>query len=126
MPAPEISLYEADAAKVDYTLRYSYDWSASAKRGTPVLQADVSVIYFYAKTNESDASAWLTLTSGSVTQIEWLDASLGKIRIHFPTTTEGQAGTGQHYELRLKFTDGTFLTVERGTLNILNSLIDTP
>ena len=126
MPAPELTIFEADAAKADYTLRYSYEWSVAAKRGTPVLRADLTRVYFYAKANELDAEAWLALTDEDDTEIEWLDAALGKIRIHFPPGTEGEAGAGQQYELRLKFADGSFLTVERGTLNVLNSLIDTP
>jgi len=124
---PEITLFEADsAAKADFTLRYSHDWSAAAKRGTPVLRADLSRVYFYAKAAEADVTAWLTHSDADASQIEWLDEALGKIRVKFPAATEGRAGGGQHYELRLKFTDGTFLTVERGTLNVLNSLIDTP
>jgi hypothetical protein len=123
---PEITLFEADsAAKADWTLLYSQSWSVAAKRGTPVLQADISVVYFFVKANESDASAWLTLTDASSTQVEWLDGALGKIRVHFPEGTEGHAGTNQ-YELRLKFTSGKFLTVERGTLYVRDSLIDTP
>jgi hypothetical protein len=123
---PEITLFEADsAAKADWTLRYSQSWSVAAKRGTPVLQADLTRVYFHVKANESDASAWLTLDDSSSTQVEWLDGTLGKIRVHFPEGTETHAGANQ-YELRLKFTSGKLLTVERGTLYIKDSLIDTP
>src|SRR4051794_34695921 len=108
----EITVFEGDDAKADFTLLYSQSWSATAKRGTPVLQADVSRIYFYVKTLLSDTSAWLTLTDAT-SSIIWLNgpgATDGKIRVTFGTGTTGHAGDGQRYELRIKMADGTFVT----------------
>ena len=44
--------------------------------------ADVSRVYWYAKTLKSDTSAWLTLTDASATQISWLDPTAGKVRVY--------------------------------------------
>jgi hypothetical protein len=123
----DLSIFEGDNSKVDYTLTYSANWSNAAKRGLPVLQADVSRVYWYAKTLKTDTSAWLTLTDASASQIAWLDATAGKIRVFVGSaTTEGHAGDAQYYECRIKFSDGTYATVDSGTLNVLQSLVDQP
>jgi hypothetical protein len=130
MGAYAITLTEGDsAAKADFTLMYpnSTAWSVAAKRGTPVLQSDVSKIYLYAKALESDAVAWLQLTTDSALQIAWINgpgATDGKIRAYFGAGTAGHAGDGQIYELRVKFTDNTYLTWVKDTINVLQSLID--
>lgn len=125
----EISVFEGDNSKADFTLTYGPAWSVVAKRGTPVLQSEVSRVYFYVKTNLSDTSAWLTLTDASSSQIAWLNgpsATDGKIRVYFGTGTLAHAGDAQRYELRLKLTDGTYCTVEAGTFNVSNSVVDNP
>ena len=130
MGAYSISLFEGDsAAKADFTLRYGFDWSVAAKRGTPVLQSDVSTVFLYVKTLETDTTAWLQLSSASSSQIAWLNgpgATDGKIRVYFGAGTAGHAADGQGYELRLKFTDGTYLTWVKDVLNIKQSLVDNP
>src|SRR3954452_8935832 len=101
----EITVYEGDDSKADFTLTYGPNWSVTAKRGTPVLQSDVSRIYFYVKTTLS-GTAWLTLTDAT-DAITWLNgpsATDGKIRVTFGTGTSGHTADGQFYELRLKFT----------------------
>lgn len=129
---PEITVYEGDDSKAYYTLEYGESWSNPSKAGTAVLASDVSTIYFYVKTNLSDTSAWLTLTNAD--QISWRSgpsATDGKISVDFsnassPKTTRGHTGDGQHYELRLKFMDGTYITAEAGTFNVLESVVDEP
>ena len=39
---------------------------------------------------------------------------------------EGLAGEGEWYELRALMTDGSFTTIEKGRLNVQQSLVDTP
>lgn len=119
----ELTIYEAENAKVQFALTYSTTWSVAAKRGTNVAQGDVSVVYFYAKTLRSDASAWLTLTDASASQISW---SGNVVTVHFPASTEGQAGDEQFWELRIKWSDGTWTTASEGVLNVINSIVDTP
>ena len=125
---PEITITEGEsAAKADFTLTYGPDWSVAAKRNTPVLKSDLAAtgVYFHVKATAGGA-AWLTFTDANSAQIEWLDQALGKIRVHFPETTEGRVADQQPYELRLKFSDGKWLTAESGVLNVKESTVDTP
>src|SRR5438132_162897 len=118
----EITLFEGDDSKADFTLTYSQLWSDTTKRGLPVAQADVSVLYFYVKRLLSDTTAWLALTSASASQIKWINgpgATDGRVRVIFGTGTSGHAGDNQRFELRIKFTDGTFATAEAGTFNVI-------
>ena len=124
--SPEITIKEAERGFLDFTMRYSNKWSVVAKRNTPVLKADTSTVYFYVKTNLSDAAAAFTLTDASAAQIEWLDENEGKIRVKLGTNTEGQVGDNQWYELRVKLTDATWITVEQGRIHIKDSVVDTP
>lgn len=123
---PHITVHEGERAYLDYTLKYGRNWSVTAKQNTPILNSDTSAVYFYVKTNRSDASPAISLSDASATQIEWLDDDTGEIRVKLGTNTEGEAGDNQVYELRVKFSDGTFLTVEDGTINIIDSPVDTP
>lgn len=120
------AIYEGDsAAKQDFFLKYGPTHSVAAKRGTPVLQADVTKTFFYIKTNESDADAWLELTDASSSQIEWVDATAGHIRIKYGASTAGQASSSpQYWELRVKLSDGTYLTWGRGTIFVKESIVD--
>jgi hypothetical protein len=128
MGAFAITFFEGDsAAKADFTLKYGFDWSVTAKRGTPVLQSDVATVFLYCKTLETDTSAWLQLSSASSAQIVWLNgpgATDGKVRVYFGTGTAGHAADNQPYELRLKFTDSSYLTWVRDVLNIRQSIVD--
>jgi hypothetical protein len=120
------SIFEGDsAAKQDFTLMYNHTHSVAAKRGTPVLQSDVSKSFFYIKTNKSDASAWLTLTDASSSQIEWTGPTTGAIRVKYGADTAGRASSSpQYWELRIKFTDGTYLTWAEGTISVKESIVD--
>ena len=119
---PEITIHEGEAAKYEFPLTYSYRWSSALLRGTNVTEDQTDTVYFYAKTNKSDATAWLTLTDASPTQISW---SGNVVTVHFPPTTEGKAGVN-YWELRIEWPDGTFLTAADGVLNIKESIVDTP
>src|SRR4051812_2383547 len=120
---PELSVYEGERGYIDYTLSYGPLWSVSAKRNTPVLQADVSRLYFYVKASDS-GTAYITLTDASSSQIEWLSATAGTIRVKLGSGTAGHTGDGQPYELRIKLTDGSYVTAEHGKLNVLESTVD--
>lgn len=123
---PEITIHEAERAFIDYTLTYGPDWSVTADRNQPVDRSDVTVVYFYVKTSLSAASPWISLSDASASQIEWLDEDAGQIRVKIPVSTEGQVQDGHEYELRIKWTDGTFTTADRGQLHVKNSIVDTP
>ena len=121
----EITVTEGDNSKADFTLTYSQSWSDSTKRGLPVLKADTTKVFFYvAKT--ITGTPWLTLSDASASQIQWLDTANGKIRVFFNGNqgTSTQIGDGQFYELRLKMADGTYVSVESGKFNVLNSVVD--
>src|SRR5438046_2312354 len=118
----DIVVYEYERGLIDVTLTYSSQFSTVAKRGTPVLQTDVTRVYFYVKTLLADSAAWLTLTDASASQIEWIDATHGQLRVKLGTTTGGHAADNQPYELRLKLTDGSYLTVDTGMLHVKNSV----
>lgn len=122
----EITIYEGDDSKADYILSYGKKWSDPAKEGTPVLRTDVTNIFFYVKTKLSDSSPWLSLSDGTPGEIDWLDDLNGQIRVTFGRTTAGEAGDNQHYELRIKFVDGSYLTAESGAFNVLESVVDEP
>lgn len=121
----EISVSEGDNSKADFTLTYSQSWSDATKRGLPVPKTDTSKVFFYVSKTIT-GSPWLTLTDASSSQIQWLDAVNGKIRVFFNGNqgTAGQIGDSQAYELRIKMADGTYVSVERGTFNVLDSVVD--
>lgn len=131
---PEINVYESERNYLQYTMKYSSAWSEVAKRGQPVKQSELASpgVFFYVKEKDSDASAisGLDLNDGDTTEIEWLDkdgsdgTNTGDIRIKLGANTNGQAGDKRVYELRLKFDDNTYITVEKGTINILESTVD--
>lgn len=121
-----IVVHEGERGYLDYTLTYSDKWSAVAKRGEPVVRADTTTVYFYVKTSRGDATAAISLSDDSASEIEWLDEDAGQIRVKLGTNTEGEAGDGQVYELRIKFSDGSFVTADDGTIDIIDSIVDTP
>jgi hypothetical protein len=112
------------AAQYDFYLKYSQNWSESAKRGQPVQQSDVTKTFFYVKALQSDSAAWLSLTDASSSQIEWVSAATGHIRVKFGAGTAGHAGDNQFYELRLKLTSGKYVTAESGHFNVKESIVD--
>jgi hypothetical protein len=119
----DLTVYEGDNSKADFTLTYGPTWSDTTKRGTPVPKSDTTRVFFYVKKLVSDTSAWLTLNDNGQ-GITWLDTANGKIRVTFGTGTSGRAGDGQTWELRIKLSDGTYISVDRGTFNVIDSLID--
>ena len=123
---PDIQVSEYERGFIDYTLTYGQQYSVVAKRGTPVLQSDVTHVYFYVKATLSDTSPFISLSDASSSQIEWLDATAGKIRVKLGTNTGTHAGDSQPYELRLKMADGSYISAETGLLYIKNSVVDNP
>lgn len=120
----EITITEGESrAKAQFALVYSQQWSVAAKRGTGVVQGDVSRVYFYVKTLKSDTTAWLTLSDASSSQISW---SSNVVTVNFPESTEGHVADNQCFELRIKWADGTFTTAASGTFNVRESTVDTP
>src|SRR5690349_19347761 len=122
----EITCFEGDDSKADFTLMYGPTWSDSTKRGLPVAQSDITTVYFYVKKLLSDVSPWLSLTSASSSQIKWINgpsATDGKIRVIFGTGTTAHVGDNQFYELRLKFGDGSYASVESGYFNVKESVV---
>ncbi len=120
----KIQVYEAERGFIDYTLMYAPNWSVVAKRNTPVLQADVTTLYFFVK--NPSGTAVLSLTSASSSQIEWLSSTAGTIRVKLGTNTEGKVNDDNDYELRILFTDNGYVTADAGKLDILESVVDTP
>jgi hypothetical protein len=123
---PEFTVSEAERGYLKYVLRDGKDWSDEEKRGEPIARDDVEAVYFSVKERLSVASPIISLSDANDDEIEWLDEDAGVILVKLGTQTEGHAGDNQVYELRLKSEDGTYLTVESGTIHILDSLIDTP
>lgn len=123
---PDITVYEYERAYLDYTLKYGPTWSVTAKRNTPVLQTDTSNIYFYVRPTETGAN-FITLSVGlGITWINGPNATDGKIRVALGSTTGGHAADNQVYELRVKLSDGSYVTAEAGRLNIRQSYVDNP
>ena len=50
----------------------------------------------------------------------------GKIREKLNSNTNGHVGSSQFYELRIKFSDGSYVTAESGTFNVVQSQVDRP
>jgi hypothetical protein len=123
---PKLQVIESSRSFIDRTLLYGANWSDEDKQGEPVARDDLTAVYFFLKEDIDDASPVLSLSDAAPSQIEWIDEDEGEIRIKLGTNTEGLAGYKQAYELRLKFPDGSFVTAERGTLDILDSVVDTP
>lgn len=121
----DILVYENEDVFLDFPLFYGQQYSVTAKRGLPVPRADTSAIYFYVAATIS-SSPYLSLTDASSTQIEWLDTTTGKIRVHLGSNTNGHVGDNQVYEVRIKMADGTYITLDTGTIHIKPSIVDRP
>ncbi len=121
---PEITAYENENAFLDFTLKYGPLYSNTSKRGLAVPQGDTTDVFFYASATSGGVN-WLTLSASGGT-ITWTDATNGKIRVKLGTNTGGRVGSSQFYELRIKFADGSYVTAESGTLNILQSNVERP
>lgn len=121
----DVLTYESERGYIDFKpFTYSRSFSDSTKWGQNVAEADLTRLYFYVKTSESAASPFISLSSASSSQIEWLSG--GGIRVKLGTNTGSHAGDNNEYELRAKMTDGSYLTVARGRLHIKESIVDTP
>jgi hypothetical protein len=129
----QISAVESSRGFIDRNLYYhSPFWSDSTKRGQKVQKSETLEVYFTVKTNEADVSPLLELT-GANGGLVWLDSSdaetmsgtATKVRAKLGINTDGKAGT-HRYELRVKLADGSFITAEKGTIVIEESLTDTP
>lgn len=119
----DVLTYEGERGYVDFRpLTYSSAFSDATKRGQNLVQADLSRLYFYVKTGDSAASPFITLTDASSAQIEWLSG--GGVRVKLGSNTAGQTRNDCVYELRGKFTDGSYLTFAKGKLHILESTVD--
>jgi hypothetical protein len=124
----DIMLKEGHRRAYPYTMKYDPLYSIVAKRNTPILRSDLTNpgVFFNVKTKESDTNAWLILKDDVPNQITWEDEAAGKILINFNTNTLERTGDNQFYELRVKLSDGSYLTVDSGRLHILESIVDNP
>jgi len=123
---PHFEVFEGEAFNIPFELQYDRFWSEVSKRGQPVKQSEVTTTFFFVKEKDSDANAFMTLTDATTAEIEWTTPNEGKLTVKLDTSTEGKVGKKRPYELRIKLVDGTFTTVDSGTLDILESTVDTP
>lgn len=120
----EITMFEAERKVLRRFLRYSANWSVAAKRNQPIQKSETSTLYFYVK--NAAGTAWMQLTDANVLEIEWVDETTGEILIYFGISSEDEIEDNQDYELRVKFTDNSWLTLEKGKVSIKDSVVDTP
>lgn len=123
----DITLREAERKMRRYTLRYGPKWSNTAKQNTPIPRSDLATVgvYFYVKSNASDAEAWLRYSDADSDEIEWEDETNGIILVKLGTISQGQVGNNV-YECRLNFSDDSWMTIEDGQFIVLESVVDTP
>jgi hypothetical protein len=69
------------------------------------------------------ACPFISLSDASSSQIEWL--SRGGMRVKLGSNTAAHAGNDNVFELRAKFPDGSFVTVQKGNLHVIESTVDT-
>lgn len=122
------SFYESARSIVQFTMTYSAtDWSDSTKLGKPVKKTELfatPAVFFSLRPLTGGAND-LDYTDSDTTKIEWIDEDAGIINIKFGGDTEGMVGK-KNYELRVKLLNGSWITVDTGELEILESLVDTP
>lgn len=121
-----LKVYEAERGFFDFTLTYGDRWSNAALQGKPIPKTATGRVYFSVKNDVSESSPFIALTDEDPSDIEWLDEANGKIRVKLGETTEGHAGNDKQYELRLKMSDGSWMTAKAGQLDILPSVVGTP
>jgi hypothetical protein len=119
----DISVHEGASLYLDYTLTYSQGWSDSSKRGTPIPSADVTKVFFYVKRKLTDTTFLLQLSSADSSQIAWTSATAGTLRVKLGANTAGLAGNA-FYELRLKMSDGRYITADDGRITFKESVVD--
>lgn len=130
---PTITVTENEDVFLEYPLKYGLDWSVVAQRKTSVQKGQTSAVYFYVAATEG-GTPWLTLSDASSTQIAWLDSTRTEssastnttVRVKLGSNTGGHVGIGQFFELRIKFTDGSYISARQGTFNVVASQVDRP
>lgn len=134
----DITVREGEAKQLPYTLVYGANHSlvkaGTRDAGSPILQTDLFSpaprLFFYVKQNESDASPIISLKDDNSAQIQWDNALTGEITVKLSAANTKQSpsvvGNGYFYELRAKFSDGTYQTLRYGRFNILESIVDIP
>src|SRR4051794_2740143 len=113
----DITVTENEDVFLQYPLKYDRSWAVPAKRGQTIPRSDTSAVYFYISATES-GTAWLTLSDASSSQIAWLTSAEVEssattnttVRVKLGSNTSGHAGDNQWFELRLKFSDGSYVT----------------
>lgn len=120
----ELITFAGERKLLDFTLTYSADWSDVSKQGDPIVEADVSAAYFYLKRNKTDATAILMLSTALDTEIDWITGGT-ILRVKLGTNTLSLAGVFV-YELRLKLSDGSFVSADSGVLTIAESVTGNP
>ena len=118
------SVHESSDYKLYFTMKYAKNYSTEEKQNTAVLTADVSEIYFYAKT--AAGVSLFTHTLGDH-DIAWKDGTKGKITVNIDAIdTEDKVADANTYELKVKLAGGEWIHVDAGTFDILESDVDTP
>lgn len=121
-----LKVYEAERGFFDFTLTYGERWSVEVLREQPIPKTATTRVYFSVKNDVSETDPFIALTDENSLEIEWLDEINGKIRVKLGETTEGHTGNDKAYELRLKMSDGSWITAKAGKLDILPSVVGTP
>ena len=119
----DITVHEGASLYLDYTLTYSQNWSDSSKRGNPIASADTTKVFFYVKRKLTDSTFLLQLTSADSSQIAWTSATAGTLRVKLGANTAGITGSA-FYELRIKMSDGRYITTDSGKITFNESLVD--
>lgn len=130
---PDITVDENEDVFLQYPLKYGKDWAVAAKIGTPTQKGDTSAVFFYVAATES-GTPWLSLSDASSSQIAWLDSTGTEssastnttVRVKLGSNTGGHVGPSQFFELRIKFSDGSYVTARQGSLNVKRSQVERP
>lgn len=117
-----ITTAQGEREFIDFNLTYSADWSVSGEAGQTVEAADVDTAYFFLKRNKSDSNTVLELDTDTTAEMEWIGNTL-RVKLGANTLTLH----GKYlYELRLKLTDGAYVSADTGTVTITESITGNP
>lgn len=127
----DVEFMEGENKALPYTMSYGSDWSVSGVRGTPIPKSALwagsgGAIFFYVQ-KFADATAILEY-SDALGSIMWLNSPYtdGNIQINFAAETIGKAQRGLRYELRVRWADGSYTSLEIGALHITESPVARP
>jgi hypothetical protein len=128
----DIDFMEQENKAMPYTLTYGTDWSNQSLVGQAIPKSalstsvDGSIFFYVKKFLDADPVLLYSDANGRITWVNNPPGTDGKILVNFGGETAGFAARGYTYELRIRWLDGSFTSLETGKLHITPTTVGRP